>query len=127
MGPLAGLLRKQAVQLHSEATAGAGAAQPGAGGPTAPAAPAAAETGRPSGGPSSAAMQRMFAMARLLNVLVTVRGYKTVVCVCVCKKGGRGMIGYSWWVFVGQGSVGEGGPVSMGQAVHPCHVTWWFL
>ncbi|KAF5833815.1 armadillo-type protein [Dunaliella salina] len=62
VGPLAGLLRKQAVALHAEASQGGDAAQRAA-----------------QHSVHSTPMWRVFGLARLLNVLVTVRGYKTVV------------------------------------------------
>uniref|UniRef100_A0A7S3QWP0 Tubulin-specific chaperone D n=1 Tax=Dunaliella tertiolecta TaxID=3047 RepID=A0A7S3QWP0_DUNTE len=61
VGPLAGLLRKQAVDLHADASRGGDTAQ------------------QAQHSMHSTPMRRVFALARLLNVLVTVRGYKTVV------------------------------------------------
>ena len=76
VGPLAGLLRKQAVALHAEACA----SQAASGGSTGVAGTSAQGSGAAGQEPAlSPTMQRLFALARLLNVLITVRGYKTVV------------------------------------------------
>jgi len=71
VGPLASLLRQQAVALHTAAAAGPPP-------PTAGVSSAGAEGAAECAGSREATL-RVFALARLLNVLVTVRGYKTVV------------------------------------------------
>lgn len=76
VGPLAGLLRQQAVVLNSEpaaaATAATTAAAPGPAPAHAPPPPSLTPA-------AAAALARVHSLSRLLNVLVTVRGYKTVV------------------------------------------------
>lgn len=105
VGPLAGLLRKQAVALHAEACANNNAASTsslqaaavprgtaGEGAATALGTVAAGSTAPETS--ISPSMQRLFALARLLNVLITVRGYKTVVRGLRCTAYSSENLGY---------------------------------